>query len=87
MITSKELIENGFVAIGEYANRIVYNRLGFEVIEHNGTVYREDSEDGIESIEKLNKLYIENTKEYLQSAIVLLQVSLSRINDILNFNY
>lgn len=63
MITEEELKENGFVHTDDWNNRSYYGKGDFEIVEHNGKIYRcnDNNWSGygkeIKTIKELNEIF------------------------------
>ena len=63
MITEEELKENGFIHTGDWNNRSYYEKGDFEIVEHNGKIYRcnDNNWSGygkeIKTIKELNEIF------------------------------
>jgi hypothetical protein len=44
MITQQQLTNNGFICIGTHNNRTYYYKKYFYIVEHQGQIYKADSE-------------------------------------------
>lgn len=62
MVTIEQLEQNGFVYEDSWNNRDFYTKKGFDIVEHNGDIYRVcndeiDFDQNFETIEELNFAY------------------------------
>lgn len=80
MITYKELKDNGFIPDGEWNNRDYFTKTGFNIVCHNGYIYKWNRKNpsgygnNFETIEELNAAYIAWRDKQIKKLTKLLNI-------------
>lgn len=87
MIKYKDLLGNGFIEDGEWNEREYFTKNGFNIVCHNGHVYRYNRKNpsgygkNFKTIEDLNDAYkkwVENFIEKFEQVLIAIKESLKK---------
>ena len=87
MIKYKDLLDNGFIEDGEWNGRDYFTKNGFNIVCHNGSVYRYNRNNpsgygkNFKTIEDLNDAYkkwAENFIEKFEQVLIAIKESLKK---------
>jgi hypothetical protein len=87
MIRYKDLLDNGFIEDGEWNGRDYFTKNGFNIVCHNGNVYRYNRNNpsgygkNFKTIEDLNDAYkkwAENFIEKFEQVLIAIKESLKK---------